>query len=333
MERKKEKTHYEVLGVSPAASAEEIEKAYRKSKSLYEGESMALYSLYSAEERQEKTRQLDDIWATLSDGARRKSYDEYLGAVASETPSAGRAPDAGPATRDAHDEYREAGAFKDKIRFKKQLTLMDAKDTMICERYRILYTRLEQISARKSGKSYAVTSAVKGEGKTVTALNLAWLMANEFGRKVLVVESDFRNPSISANYLSMGRLNGLVDVIKGAADIGDAISRYEDTSLYMLPARTSVRNSSMLVDSQGMRNILDRARSDFDYVIVDSPPILPLVDMNILSRMVDGLLLVVRAGATPKDIVKKALNSLPARNVAGVILNGADDAHMKKYYY
>lgn len=332
MEHKNEKTFYEMLGVSPRAASEDIEKAYRKTKSLYESDSMALYSLYSADEREDKLKQLEDIYQTLIDPARRRSYDEYIGKLSSQTPVSW-SPELAPAMRDVHDEYNEAGAFKDRITFKKQLALMDSKDTMICERYRILYTRLEQISAKKSMKSFAVTSAIKGEGKTVTSLNLAWLMANEFGRKVLLIESDFRSPSISSSYISMGRLSGLVDVIKGDADIRSAISRYEDTNLYLLPARTNVKNSSMLIDSQGMRNVLDRAKSDFDYVIVDSPPILPLVDMNILSRIVDGLLLVVKAGSTPKDLVRKAINSLPSRNVAGVILNGADDTHMKKYYY
>ncbi|CAG1066045.1 Putative tyrosine-protein kinase YveL [uncultured bacterium] len=332
MEHKKEKTYYEILEVNSKAPMSEIEQAYRKSKSLYGGDSMALYSLYTPEERQDKLKQLEDILETLTDPVKRKSYDQYIGSL-SAAPAAEKSPQLKEAARDVFDEYNEAGAFRDRISFKKQLPIMEGKDAMICERYRILYTRLEQISSKKAFKSFAVTSAVKGEGKTTTSLNLAWLMANEFGKKVLLIESDFRNPSISSNYISMGRLSGLVDVINGEADIRSAINRFEDTRLYLLPARTSVKNSSMLVDSQGMKNVLERAKSDFDYVIVDSPPILPLVDMNILSKMVDGLLLVVKAGSTPKDLVRKAVNSLPNKNVSGVVLNGADDNHMKKYYY
>ena len=332
MEQKKEKTYYEILNIRNTAPPGEIEQAYRKSKSLYSGESMALYSLYSPEERAEKLKQLEDIRQVLTDPVKRKSYDEYIGALSMPAP-AERLPELESASRDVFDEYNDAGAFRDRISFKKPLAIMDGKDPMICERYRILYTRLEQLSARNSMKSFAVTSAIKGEGKTVTALNLAWLMANEFGRKVLLIETDFRSPSISSSYLNMGRSSGLVDVINGEADIKSAINRYEDTRLYLLPARTSVKNSSMLIDSQCMKNILERAKSDFDYVIVDSPPILPLVDMNILSRMVDGLLLVVKAGSTPKDLVRKAVNSLPKKNISGVVLNGADDNHMKRYYY
>lgn len=332
MEQKKEKTYYEILDVKATAPVGEIEQAYRKSKSLYDGDSMALYSLYSSEERAEKLRQLEDIRQTLTDPVKRKSYDEYIGRLYMALPG-DRAPVLNTPARDVFDEYNESGGFRDRISFKKKLAIMDAKDPMISERYRILYTRLEQISARSSMKSFAVTSAIKGEGKTSTSMNLAWLMANEFGRKVLLVESDFRSPSISSSYLNMGRLSGLVDVLNGDADIRSAISRFEDTRLYLLPARTCVKNSSMLIDSQGMKNVLERAKSDFDYVIVDSPPILPLVDMNLISRMVDGVVLVVKAGATPKDLVRKAVNSLPNKNVTGVVLNGADDNHMKKYYY
>lgn len=327
---KSEKTYYETLGVDGTASATEIEEAYRKAKSLFSGDSVALYSLYSPEERQERLKELEDIFETLTDPVKRRSYDEYIGGITPPAPSAAKG---GLSDKDVRDEYTEAGAFRDRISFRQPLPVMDARDPMITERYRILYTRLEQLSMRTSSKSFAVTSAIKGEGKTVTALNLSYLMATEFGKKVLLLESDFRNPSVSSSYLSMGRLSGLVDVIKGDADLRAAINRYEDTRLYFLPARTSVKNSSMILDSQGMRSVLERVKGDFDYVIVDSPPILPLVDMNILSRMVDGILLVVKAGSTPKDLVKKAVSALPSKNLMGVVLNGADDIHMKKYYY
>ncbi|OGP16603.1 MAG: hypothetical protein A2V21_300980 [Deltaproteobacteria bacterium GWC2_55_46] len=204
---------------------------------------------------------------------------------------------------------------------------------MVAERYRILYTRLEQLSLKNSYKTIAITSAIKGEGKTTTAINLAYLMATEFGKKVLLMENDLRCPAISSGYLNMGRLNGLIDVINGDADLRSAINRLDDTNLYFLPARASAKNSSVLLDSQSMRSVLDNVKAHFDYIIIDAPPILPLVDMNILSRMVDGLLLVVRAGSTPKDLVKKAVGALPLKNLVGVVLNGADDVHMKKYYY
>lgn len=328
-----ERTHYEILDVPSTASVEIIEQAYRKASSLYSGDNMALYSLYSSEERQEKLKQLTDIYETLRDPIKRKSYDEYVGRSVSPSAPAQWDMNIANTTKDVFDEYTEVGAFKDKLQFKAPLAVMDNKGSMVAERYRILYTRFEQISLRNSFKTFAVTSAVKGEGKTTTSLNLSYMMAAEFGKKVLLMESDFRNPSISSNYLRMGRQSGLVDVLKGEADLRSAITRYEDTNLYFLPARCSVKNSSILLDSANMSSVFKTVKADFDYIIVDSPPILPLVDMNILSRAVDALMLVVRAGSTPKDIVRKAVSSLPRKNVAGVVLNGADDIHLDKYYY
>lgn len=332
MREKSEKTHYEFLDIPSTARMDEIEAAYRRTKELFSGDSMALYSLYSPEERQDKLKKLEDVYETLNDPVKRKAYDEHIGRMVASPPPGGRgAPIA--EEKDAFEEYNETGMFMDRLGLKQRLAIMESSDPMVAERYRILFTRLEQLSLKHSYKTIAVTSAIKGEGKTVTSLNLSWLMATEFGKKVLVIENDLRNPSISSSYLNMGRLSGLIDVIKGDADLRSAINRLEDTSLYFLPARASARNSSVLIDSQGMRSVLDNVKAHFDYVIVDSPPILPLVDMNILSRMVDGLVLVVKAGSTPKDMVKKAVGSLPGKNLMGVVLNGADEIHMKKYYY
>lgn len=332
MRQKSEKTHYEALNVGQTATAAEIEDAYRKARDLYSGDSMALYSLYSPDERQAKLKELDDIYETLTDPVKRRAYDEFLGSTVA-SPQPGKWSATMDTSRDVFDEYNEAGVLRDKLSLKTTLAVMDTEDQMVTERYRILYTRLEQLSLKRSFKTIAVTSSVKGEGKTTTSLNLAWMMAAEFNKKVLLMENDFRNPSISSSHLNMGRLNGLVDVIKGDADLRSAINRYEDSNLFFLPARASAKNSSVLLDSQGMRGVLDNVKAHFDFVIVDSPPILPLVDMNILSRMVDGLVLVVKAGVTPKDLVKKAVNSLPLKNLIGIVLNGADDIHMKKYYY
>lgn len=332
MKEKKEKNYYEFLEVAADATTEQIEEACRKAKDLYGGDSVAVYSLYTAEEKSELLNRLSDMRSTLTDPVKRKNYDEHL-------KSLGLAKRRGwdvhsvQAGKDIFEEYTEVGAFKDRLTLRQPLMVMDGQDPMVAERYRILYMKLEQIVLKSSYKTFAVTSSVKGEGKTMTSLNLSYVMATEFKKKVLLVESDLRNPSISSSWLDMGRLQGLVDVIKGDSDLGNAINRLEDTTLYFLPARCSVKNSSVLLDSPNMRTILSKAKEDFDYVIVDSPPVLPLADVSIISKAVDGLILVVRAGVTPKDIVAKAVNSLPRQSVIGIVLNGADDAHMKKYYY
>lgn len=336
--QRQDKNYYEILEVAPGALFEEIQAAYLKAKSLYSGNSMAVYSLYTAEEREERLSELTGIYETLSDPVRRKSYDESIrGSGRKNEPfqwnpaNAASTPEV-RADKDIFEEYNEVGAFKDRISLKQPLLINEDKDHFVAEKYRILFSKLEQISLKNSYKTFAVTSAVKGEGKTTVSLNLAYVMATEFKKKVLLIESDLRNPSISSNHLNMGRLFGLVDVLKGEVDLMSAISRLDDTNLYFLPARQSVKNSSVLLDSPQMRSVLNSVKNDFDYIIVDSPPILPLVDINILSKAVDGFMLVVKAGKTPKDLVSKAVSSLPKENILGIVLNGATESNKNKYY-
>lgn len=346
MENKKEKNYYETLDIPRDATPVQIKEAYNRARAVYSEGSVAIYSLYTSDEREQKLNELNDMYATLADPARKKTYDEYLGTISAPPPptprpvqrtqndtSADWPADAVDSGRDIFDEYTEAGAFKDRLTLKQDLMVMNGHDPMVVEKYRMLYMKLEEISLKNSYKTYAITSAVKNEGKTMTALNLAYVMATEFKKKVLLIEADLRNPSISSNYLDMGRLHGLVDVIKGDSDLKNAINRLDDTLLYFLPARCSVKNSSVLLDSPRMRGVLKDVKEDFDYIIIDAPPILPMVDISILSKTLDAIMLVVRAGKTPKDLVRKAVNALPKNNLMGIILNGADDVHMKKYYY
>lgn len=221
--------------------------------------------------------------------------------------------------------------FENKVQFKQPLAVMNNGDLAAAEQYRVLYTRLEQISVANSHKVFAITSAVKGEGKTVTTLNLAYVAAKEFGKKIILVECDLRNPSISTGRLSKLQKHGLAGVLKGGIDPKDAVVQMEGSRLYILPAVHEVRSSSGLLGSRRMHMLINALKVEFDYVFLDAPPILPIADVNILTRLADGLLLVVRAGKTPKDIVKKAVNSLSDANIVGIVLNGTDRL-MEKYY-
>lgn len=342
MRQKTVKNHYELLGVSPSASEAEIEDAYKKAKETYTG-SVALYSLYSEEEKAEKIKEIERAYETLCDPGKRDAYNAKNNITAArikrpKTEKAEERPESAPripigGTRDAFEEYRDTEAFRDKLTLKKQLIVMDSNGQQAAENYRILYMKMQEAWTKRSDRVFAVTSAVSGEGKTVTALNLAYIIATEFRKKTLLMECDLRNPSISTKFLDMGRLAGLVDVLKGDTDLKSAINRLEDTDLYFLPARSGVRNSSVLLDSPRMKSVLNSIKSEFDYIIVDSPPALPLADINIISKSIDSFLLVVRAGKTSRKLVSKALEMLPLGHVMGIVLNGTTDTGFGKYYY
>ena len=330
MQHNNHKTYYELLGTIPDATTEEINEAYQQTCALYGEDSAAIYSLYSRDERKVLMEEVEKAYGVLNDTAHRKNYDAML-ASSQQGDKERFAGDTVENINQGQNATLSGVSTLCPVMLQEPLLVMDDRDLMATEQYRILCTKIEGMSHARSIKAFAITSAVKGEGKSVTSLNLAYIMAQEFDKKVVLVECDFRNPSITAQLLDMGK-HGLVDVLKERADLKVGIRKLKDSNLFILPAGNKATNASKVLHSQSLRTVINTLKSTYDYVIIDSPPILPLVDMNILTKVVDGLLLVVRAGKTPQDIVIKAVNSIPTDNLLGIILNGTEPS-LHKYYY
>lgn len=327
------KNYYEILDLRPDSSSADIESGYRRAMKLYEGDSAATYSLYTPEEKKALLDQLNEAYETLRDPAKKTAYDSMMTAGEDETYEV-----------DINDLRAGLGQtdntyFKNPpidvrtvVKLKHPFFLTNSSDQMIAEQYRILYAKLEEIMHDRGSRAFAVTSAVKGEGKSVTSLNLAYLMATDFKKRTILVEGDLRKPSTVTDYLKNPGKHGLADVLSGTCDLHSAIVNVEGTSLYILPAGTLTKKSSELIGSPRIKSVMNTLKTEFEYIILDAPPVLPLVDVNILSKLVDGTLFVVRAGKTSRDIVVKALDTISSANVLGIVLNGAD-TKLKKYYY
>lgn len=330
MNKTSTKNHYEILDVQPGATQEEIEAAYRRAQATYGDDSVALYSLYSKDEKEAILRDIRKAYETLKDSSKRAYYNTTI-SESGDSEGSGESGSKGPRPAAASNlsDFTPTGPS---LRVMSRLLADEDSDPVAAEQYRVLYTKLEHLSVRNSYKTFAISSAVKGEGKTITSLNLAYTIANDFKKKVALVECDLKKPSLLTYFSSPGGVNDIVNVVGRGAELDRALHRVDDTSLYLLPAGKSVRNSSEILGSQRMKEVLSELKLEFDYVIVDSPPILHLADMNIISRLVDGLILVVRAGKTPKDLVEKAAKSLHNANILGVVLNGSDIS-LNRYYY
>ncbi len=188
------------------------------------------------------------------------------------------------------------------------------------EQYRALRTRLAQAEGAAALRTVLITSPQKGEGKSVTAANLALTMAQELGRRVAIVEADLRKPSLQQLFgLPLGA--GLAEYLAGAAELTDAMKFLPDYNLTVIPAGRPPGNPAELLGSTAMRRMLDHLRTRFDRVILDTPPVLPLADVAILAPAVDGVLLVVRAGVTPKPAIENALRAFDSSRLLGVVLN------------
>jgi succinoglycan biosynthesis transport protein ExoP len=186
---------------------------------------------------------------------------------------------------------------------------------------------------KTSNKIVGITSALPNEGKSTVAASLAQLIAHA-GKRVIIVDCDLRNPSLSAN-LAPNATAGIIDVLFGARSLEETIWRDPKTNLTVLPAakRAPLFHTSEILSAEQTRKLFDRLRASYDYVIVDLPPLAPIVDVRATTPLVDCFILVVEWGRTKIDVVQHALHTAPNvyESLIGTVLNKTDMSAMKRY--
>ena len=192
------------------------------------------------------------------------------------------------------------------------------------ERYRLLRTRIKRVENGRGMRAIVVTSPAQGDGKSLTAANLALTMAQELHQRVLLLDGDLRRPSV-AQLFGLPDGPGLSDVLMGVSDLEPALVHLPEQHLTVLTAGAPAAQPAELLGSTAMRRVLDTLRTRFDRIIIDMPPVGPLADVHVLSPLADGLLMVVRAGITPKPAIEQALSGLDMGKVLGLVLNAAED--------
>ncbi len=200
-----------------------------------------------------------------------------------------------------------------------------------CEEYRSLRTQILHKSQRQKLQSIVVASVGAGEGKTVTALNLSWLLAQTDGVKALIIDSDLRLPSLT-DYLGIEADKGLSDILSERATLHESIIRLEPSGLHLLPGGEARSDVAELLSGPKFKEILRQAREMFDYIIIDAPPLGIFTDATVLINHADGALLVVRAGQTRYADVDRVLESLPRDRMMGVVLNQSEDLLDETHY-
>jgi receptor protein-tyrosine kinase len=201
------------------------------------------------------------------------------------------------------------------------------------EEFRSLRTRLNHMQTLQPIRTVVVTSASPAEGKSFAAMNLALTQSQLAGKRVLIADFDFRRPIVH-NLMQLDRSPGITDYLLGKAPIEAVIKRMAGTNLYVLPAGEAVMNPLELLNLPAVRQMLDQLPTFFDWVILDTPPLLFAADANLLATMCHGTILVVRIGTTTIDAITRAMQSLCENNVLGIVVNGARRGELySKYTY
>lgn len=201
------------------------------------------------------------------------------------------------------------------------------------EEFRALRTRLNHMQSLQPIHTVVVTSPSPAEGKSLTALNLALAQSHLAENRVLLADFDFRRPIVHSMF-NVERSPGITDFLQGRATLDQAMRRISGTNLYIMPAGEAVINPLELLNLREARTMLDRLPEAFNWVILDSPPLLFAADANLLATLCHGTILVVRIGHTTIDSVTRAMQSLCENNVVGIVVNGARRGELySKYTY
>jgi len=198
------------------------------------------------------------------------------------------------------------------------------------EKFRVLAARLNNLRGGSKLKVLQVTSSVIGEGKTLVSANLAVTLAKRSSQSVLLLEGDLRKPALSSIF-GLGKRPGLTDWWNGTDSIRKFLLRAGETNLYLLPSNAAQHPASVL-QSGKLADALNELAMQFDWVIIDTPPLLPMADSNLWARLADGTLLVVRRGVVTHTALKQAMETMDSPKLVGVVMNDATDFSQVHYY-
>ena len=206
------------------------------------------------------------------------------------------------------------------------------KNSLSAEAYRGIKTNLEYSSADKKLKTIVVTSSDPAEGKSTVCGNLAYTLS-QGNTKVLIIDADLRKPTLHRRFKVDNEV-GLTDLLIGKVDYTKAIYKVND-NIHLMTSGQKTPNPAEIVSSEAMENLLQQYKEYYDYIIIDTPPVLSINDGRILAAKCDATILVTKAGKTKKQNILNAYKELERvnANVVGSIINGVKDSSDGYYYY
>jgi capsular exopolysaccharide synthesis family protein len=211
------------------------------------------------------------------------------------------------------------------------LVCLASLESFAAEKFRYLATRLRHMQQKRPFKRLVITSSVSGEGKSMVAGNLACALGR--GRQqVLLLEGDLRRPSL-AQQLGLSGLPGLSQGLQGEANPLDGVYRLEGAGFCVLLAGNAHSNPLEFMQPERLSPLMDELSSGFDWVVIDSPPVLPLADTSIWMRLADAVLLITRPGVTTQQQLRRTLEAIEPSKLLGAVVNASAEPTSSSYYY
>jgi capsular exopolysaccharide synthesis family protein len=213
-----------------------------------------------------------------------------------------------------------------------RLVCLTDSESPTAEAFRLLGVRLRHLRRGRPLKNLLITSTIPQEGKSTVAANLACTLALQAQSKVLLLEGDLRRPSISQMF-GIEKMPGLCEWLQGERSVETTIYHLEGPGLWMMPAGNATGNPLEILQAGKLHALMDQLAAWFDWIIIDSPPVLPLADTSVWTRLADGILLITRQGITEKRQLKKGLEAIESKKLIGALLNGSTNSADTDYYY
>lgn len=254
--------------------------------------------------------------------------------AASDTQATGSSPQAETIlpTQGVHvDQFSQFQQVHVLVSPQSKLVCITEEESLAAEKFRFLGVRLRHLQQKHPLKRLLITSSMAEEGKTTVAANLACALAKRHPQKTLLLEGDLRRPSLGERF-SLGKIPGLSELLKGEPAPAMNIYQLEGLGFWILPAGTPLRNPLEFLQSGKLPLLMDQLSAWFDWIVIDSPPMLPLADTSVWMRLADGVVLVTRPGKTAKRQLQRALEAVEQPKLLGALVNGSREASLSSYY-
>jgi capsular exopolysaccharide synthesis family protein len=233
---------------------------------------------------------------------------------------------------DYSDVFRQFPSQKVIIPSENRLVTLTDGENLAAENFRFLGIRLQHFRRERALKKLLITSTIPQEGKSFISANLSCSLARKTQQKVLLVEGDVRRPALSQMF-GIEKIPGICECLQGERDVMKSVYHLEEAGLWFLPAGNTPKNPLELLQTAKLSAMMNPLATWFDWIIIDSPPVMPLADTSLWMRMADGVLLVVRQGTTVKRQLERGLEALEGNKLVAAVLNGAKRKTDSDYYY